>query len=189
VGRRVPARDVPIDFRRAPGHRRGGSHEFGQADWQRADADHAAALRSRSLVSAGGRRKPVICGLFAGTLHVAMVSGFSMIAVIMAFMVDMLRAAYSRFVNMHEAKPAKPPVGWYSRVPPPKSLAAQRWRVPVSLDDIATKCSISWVCRPTEPRPRATRPVHRLNVRAVEGRRSASPDPGLPGGRSAPPSR
>jgi uncharacterized iron-regulated membrane protein len=54
-------------------------------------------------VSAGGRRKPVICGLFAGTLHVAMVSGFSMIAVIMAFMVDMLRAAYRRFVNMHDA--------------------------------------------------------------------------------------
>jgi hypothetical protein len=52
---------------------------------------------------AGGRRRPVICGLFAGTLHVAMVSGFSMIAVIMAFMVDMLRAAYRSFVNMHDA--------------------------------------------------------------------------------------
>ena len=45
----------------------------------------------------------MIYGLIAGTLHVAMMPGFRMIAVIMAFMVDGLRAAYRSFVNMRHA--------------------------------------------------------------------------------------
>ena len=77
MGRRGPTRDVPVGFGGAAGGRRGRSYEFGHAHRQRVDADHAAALRSGSLVPAGGRRKPVIGGLFAGTLHVAMIPAFA----------------------------------------------------------------------------------------------------------------
>lgn len=217
----------------------------------------------------GGRRKAAICGLLHRPLRVATIPDYRMIAVVVTFVMDMLRGAGCRFVDVHDAhgviwisktrrtkgavgkrerqrghqdakhvnrgktpacsqssssrqsyqhrspaitcprripkgrlvrksaqaKPAKPGQFQPSVGGTQDYLHQSRWPLRdggfqcPQKDDIATKCSISWVCRPTEPGPRATRPVHRLNVRAIEGRRSASPDPGLPGGRSAPPAR